>query len=98
MLLCPIMWEQRLLVFPHPEGGAIISPRDDFDKKIPMSFEGLLVGSKQLRDPRTVAEGYPTLLQASVRIKIYRKRAEEHFQLFAQQKTSKVCKNPQPLG
>jgi hypothetical protein len=31
-----------------------------------MSLEGILIGSKQLRDPGTVAEGYPTLLQTSV--------------------------------
>jgi hypothetical protein len=46
VLLRPIEWKKRFFVFPHPKGGTITSPGDNFDKKVPMSFEGILIGSK----------------------------------------------------
>jgi hypothetical protein len=67
VLFCPIEREKRFLVFPHPEGGTIIGPRDDFyKKKVPMSLEGIFIRSKQLGDPGAVGKGYPALLQTSI--------------------------------
>jgi hypothetical protein len=62
MLLRPIEGKRRFFIFPHPEGSTITGSRDDFDKEVPMSFKGILVGNKQLRYPGTVAKGYPTFL------------------------------------
>jgi hypothetical protein len=61
--------EKEVFVLPHPKGGTISSPRDNFDEKVPMSFEGILIGSEQLGYPGTVTERYLTLLQASIGIK-----------------------------
>jgi hypothetical protein len=46
VLLCPIEQEKRFLVLSHPEGGTIAGLRDDFDKEISMSLEGIFIGSK----------------------------------------------------
>jgi hypothetical protein len=46
MFFYPIKREKWLFIFPHPEGGKIACPRDDLDKKIPMSLEGIFIGSK----------------------------------------------------
>jgi hypothetical protein len=58
--------EKRFFVIPHPEGGTITSPGNHFDKEVPMTFEGILIGNKQLRYPGTMTEGHPAFLQALV--------------------------------
>jgi hypothetical protein len=66
VLLRLIEEKKRFFVFPHLEGCTVTSPGDHFDKKVPMSFEGILIWNKQLRYPGMMAKGYPTFLQTPV--------------------------------